>query len=81
MFLVFVAIQLCFFIHSINNNILLIFFTQITLDSFSLLSPCLIVGALLLAPLGWRIAAANHHTKVALVEGWTPVILAMTISR
>ena len=40
-----------------------------------------LVLAFLLAPLCWHIAVRNHHTKVALHEGWTPVILAMTISR
>lgn len=41
----------------------------------------MIVVSLLVTPLLWQIAASNHHTKAALAEGWTPVILAMTISR
>lgn len=45
------------------------------------LSPVIVVLFLLTTPLWVYLARKNPHTRVVLLTGWLPVIMAMAISR
>lgn len=50
-------------------------------DSEPWIAPLLILMFIAVTPLWFYIAARNPFTKAVLDYGWTPVILAMLISR
>ncbi|CAG0913426.1 unnamed protein product [Notodromas monacha] len=49
-------------------------------EQYLWLSPVIVVLCLLSTPLWVYLARQNHHTRVVLLTGWTPVISAMVIS-